>query len=229
MIIVGSDKVGAHGAHGAEKHVPIFHFFYWHECETFLRKMKGCKICGIVDSVDANRIQTVGVSDGSSGSGNSNKVRAIKDISKSGVRFDSSTAFIVTGGSRRSLGGLTAAQEAICDELFTLHFPRGDYECVLDYDVYVAIILERYSSTMKFHQRSFVGEKFFINDDGMKHMKVTKLSTIVGEYIRNNNATDIQDWDSNMGTGQQINAYGAVDFSEGDNPSLDILFPDVEY
>ena len=234
VIIVGSDKIGAHGAHGAEKHVPIYHFFYWHECDTFLRKMKGCKIYGIIDSLDAKRIQTVGVrdttcSDGSSGC-NRNEVRSVKDINKNDVNLDSSLAFIVTGGGRRYSGELTVAQEAICDELLTLHFPREEYASVIDYDVYVAIILERYSSAMGFDQRSFTGEKFFINDDGMKHMKVTKLSKAVDEYNKTNNATD-ENCGGSTGVGKAI---GDADLSEDnrgkveDVPSLNSLFLEVE-
>ena len=163
MIVIGSDKVGVHGAHGSEKHVPIYHFFYWHECETFLRQMKGCKIYGIVDSIDAKRIQA-GVTGGDSSSNSSScgdKTRYVKDVNNGDVRFDSSAAFIATGGSRRFPGGLTSAQDAVCDELLTIRFPKKEFEFALDYDVYLSIILERYSSVMAFHQRSFVGEKFF--------------------------------------------------------------------
>lgn len=47
LILVGSDKVSTHGAHGAQNHIRMLHFFYWRDCEVFLSSKK-CSIHGIV-------------------------------------------------------------------------------------------------------------------------------------------------------------------------------------
>ena len=74
--------------------------------------MKGCKIYGIIDGINAKKIQIAGVRDvdsdpgsscGSSGGSSSNfkEVKVIKDVNRDDFAFNSSSAFLVTGGSRR--------------------------------------------------------------------------------------------------------------------------------
>ena len=46
IIVIGSTKFGSHGAHGAQKHVPIIHFYTWDECKIFA-ELTECLFYGI--------------------------------------------------------------------------------------------------------------------------------------------------------------------------------------
>ena len=46
VIVVGSPMYSTHGAHGAQTHVEIIHFYYWKDCVEYCRN-KGCAVYSI--------------------------------------------------------------------------------------------------------------------------------------------------------------------------------------
>lgn len=48
-------------------------------------------------------------------------------------------------------------------------------------DAIVSIVLQRYSTEMKFHEKDFIGEKFFVNTDAFSHKTIHRMSGPVRE------------------------------------------------
>ena len=38
IAVVGSFKFGTHGAHGAQKYVPVMHFYHWDDCLKYMKE-----------------------------------------------------------------------------------------------------------------------------------------------------------------------------------------------
>lgn len=49
FVLVGSSKYSTHGAHGAQAHIPILHFYQWDEFLSFARSLSpgGCEVFGL--------------------------------------------------------------------------------------------------------------------------------------------------------------------------------------
>ena len=103
LIIVGSDRVGSHGAHGAQNHIRIFHFFYWSECLEFVRS-RGCRVCAVISDFETRKCRK--------------RCFTINDM-----KFEVSTALIVT----RNHESLTSEQEAMCDLFLTIHLSNREF------------------------------------------------------------------------------------------------------
>jgi hypothetical protein len=152
LIIVGSDKISTHGAHGAQHHLKILHFFYWNECKEFLRS-KNCLIRAIVPSSEISRFDNV------------------YDSRK--FSYSGSSAFILASKSI-----LSNEQVQICDDFLTVYFPHEKFSRDVHYDVIVSITLQHFASSMNFIEREFFGEKFSINSRNVRGKKVQSMSSL---------------------------------------------------
>ena len=118
VIVVGSRKFSFHGAHGAEKHIPVIHFFSWEECSLFAKSLD-CKLYGIsgTPSVSSN-------------------VHMPHDY-----KFNTHAVFILN-----LCGTLSAEELSICHAVFTPNVdnPRGS----IKYEAVVGICLHYYASTI---------------------------------------------------------------------------------
>ena len=133
LLVVGSDKFSTHGAHGAQKHIQIQHFFYWMECVDYLRSRE-CIIYGVVD-----------------------KDAISKNVPVRSVVFRCSSAFIIPIN-----GNLKEDQITVCDQLVYVEFPSERLERVHN-DVKSSICLHHFASTVVRPEREFVHEKFLID------------------------------------------------------------------
>ena len=94
LVIVGSNKFSTHGAHGAQKHIKILHFFYWNECADFF---SSSDICGIVNKSE----------------------HQFRSDPVHRIRIFNSTLFIVPLST-----DLTLEQISICNRLVHVDFPK---------------------------------------------------------------------------------------------------------
>ncbi len=53
IIVVGWSVYSTYGAHGAQKHLPIRHFYTWMEALHYIKIERGCDVVGIASSVSA--------------------------------------------------------------------------------------------------------------------------------------------------------------------------------
>jgi len=150
LILVGSEKISTHGAHGSQHHINILHFFYWRECEVYLRSQK-CTIKTIVPPSDTDTFAHVA------------DARA--------ETYCSSCAFILA-----SKAGISKEQAEICDGFVSIFYPVRAFDRDVHYDVTISITLQHFASAMKFCERRFEGEKFCIEKSKIKHKKVQKMS-----------------------------------------------------
>lgn len=146
MIIIGSNKYGAHGAHGAQKHVPVIHFYDWKEAVEFTQALR-CTLYGI----------------------NNNEMNPKTSIITpclvaQEVEYSNRSVFVLN-----NTGYLSADEIRICAHVITLDVPccKINNGVVgigsIKYEAVVGICLNYYSC-FKQHmpEREFKGEKFKI-------------------------------------------------------------------
>lgn len=150
LIIVGSDKVSTHGAHGSQHHLPILHFFYLEECKTYLRSKK-CWIYAIVPPTETTKFSNV--------------------VNIQRVTYSGACAFVLA-----SKFGLSMDQAGICDSLVSVAFPKKEFSRDVLYDVTVSIVLQHFTTLMQYQERHFTGEKFIVYETALRLRKVQKMS-----------------------------------------------------
>lgn len=153
IVVVGSPQYSTHGAHGAQNHIEVIHFYYWRECIDFCRKRK-CEIY----SISPTRI-CPGMSD-----------LIVSTVSVDSFTFNAASCFIV--GERY---GLTAEQLSISDVVFHVEVPCMDFEDQVVYDSKVAICLQQYAATAGLIPRSHENEKHILGDRDCRRAKTVKV------------------------------------------------------
>ena len=78
--------------------------------------------------------------------------------------FENSSAFIL-----QSKHGYSEEAKSLCDCNITVEFPNKDMAPLINYDVYVSIVLEKFSS-MNFNEKLKKGEKFLIDLNPHNHL-----------------------------------------------------------
>jgi len=154
IIVVGSLKYSTHGAHGAQKHLPIIHFFYWSECKKYAYE-NGYAVVGISSSHFYPDIQNL-----------------------STYQIPNSVIFVV--GSRGPL--LTLEQRDICDVIVEVTFPISDRLAQkINYDVIVSLCFNHFALKCKFSQISLQGEKYTIQNSQVKSLQTPSSAASVEE------------------------------------------------
>lgn len=147
--VVGSTQYGTHGAHGAQLHYTVTHFYYWDECIEF------CKTQGAsIYSISPFAISATQASESSS---ESSAVACKSSVSIDEFVFDSPACFIV--GSKE---GLTEEIISKSDIIFHVEVPMAGLDHLVHYDAKVSLVLQRYATCMSFPPRSFAEEKHIL-------------------------------------------------------------------
>jgi hypothetical protein len=164
MIIVGSKQFSTHGAHGAQSHIPILHFFQWLEFQEYAKSYDLC-IYGLVGNHNSN----------------------LESISIDRCIFNKGSAFIVPNRSNC----LSDEQITICDALLHVHFPGGEQlSQLVQTDVKLSICLEKFSGDMKFEKVVVEGEKFRLHRFSHTKLHSKTLSTTKSDL---HNCGDVYD------------------------------------
>lgn len=153
IIVVGSPQYSTHGAHGAQNHIDVIHFYYWKECLEYCRE-RGYAVYSISPSRLA--AETLGVPSGS------------KSVDTHDFQ-NTSSCFIV--GERE---GLTTEQLSISDVVFHVDIPCMQFEDKVVYDSKVAICLQQYASTADLAPRSHENEKHVLGERDFRRAKTVK-------------------------------------------------------
>ena len=188
VIIVGSPTYSTHGAHGAQNHVEIIHFYYWNDCIEYCRN-KGCAIY----SISPIAIDTP-ISDS----------QVLTSVSVDRFVFSGSACFVV--GER---DGLTLEQLRLSDKIFHVAIPCSAYEDKVVYDSKVAICLQQYASTADLIVRGYKNEKHELGEINFYRPRTIKA----GKAYANKK---ILFSDSVITSGESVARCGQEDAEEGD-------------
>jgi tRNA G18 (ribose-2'-O)-methylase SpoU len=150
IIIVGSPQYGTFGAHGAQKHIRVIHFYYWKEFYEYIKQKNNCLIFGL--SHTSSSISTLSTN--------------IELLSKPNIpihetNFNNNDSVFMMGESNNLL---TEEQLILCDNILHVPFPNSNLEKLVNYDSKVAICMHHFSTQAKFEERSVIGEKFHVQE-----------------------------------------------------------------
>lgn len=154
IIVVGSPLYSTHGAHGAQNHIDVIHFYYWHECLSYCRE-RNCSIYGISPSIIYGGAET--------GAKRSSSVDTHK--------FNCSDACFIVGERE----GLTGEQISISDVVLHVEIPRSEFADKVAYDAKVAICLNSYAVGANIAPRSHENEKHVLGEVDFRRAKTIKV------------------------------------------------------
>lgn len=151
VIVVGSAQYSTHGAHGAQNHVEVIHFYYWRECIDYCRNL-GYSIYSISPSFIVGTPEERGTTS-----------------VDSFIFKNTDSCFIV--GERDSL---TTEQKLISDVIFHVDIPCMHFEDKVVYDSKVAICLQQYAATVGLDPRTYENEKHVLGERDFRRAKTVK-------------------------------------------------------
>jgi hypothetical protein len=180
VVIVGSPQYSTHGAHGAQTHVEVVHFYYWRECLDFCGQM-GCTVYGISPRAltlgPVSQLLEVTEPASSSESGIGSECAEL-DVLASEPQSEASPApifasiasvsvdtFAFAGPACFIVGektGLTQEQVAISHTVLHVTVPVAALEESIPYDTKVALCLQRYAAAVGLAESSHSGEKHLL-------------------------------------------------------------------
>ena len=135
IIVIGSTKFGSHGAHGAQKHINIVHFYTWSECSIFAKLMNS-KFYGIDIASQYTDFNS--------------------HISPEQMKYTGSAIFIVNIS-----GKLFDHERTLCSSIISLNIPSNS---TLNYDCIIGITMHYYALQIFGDEiKPITGEKFEIN------------------------------------------------------------------
>lgn len=177
IIVIGSPLYSTHGAHGAQNHIDVIHFYYWHECLSYCRE-RNCTVYAISPKIVAPH-----------DSGPSRKFSA--SVDRFHFNNDCDACFIV--GERE---GLTDEQVEISDVVLHVDIPNVLYEEKIAYDSKVAICLHSYAVCAGVVPRSHENEKHVLGTVDFRRAKTIKVgrnNARKAECDTNDAVEDIED------------------------------------
>jgi len=150
LYIVGSNQYSTHGAHGAQNHLQVWHFFYWNECLDFIKSryndnigiysISPLRLC-IESTENVDGIETL-QSIQSNFQRNTN-LESITSTSVAHADFSShlNACFII--GEK---DGLSLEQLSICDKVLHVEFKgmTSGSEVLIGYDSKISICLQQF-------------------------------------------------------------------------------------
>lgn len=158
VVVVGSSQFSTHGAHGAQGHMPVYHFFYWEECIQFLHQRGVKSVFGISPSVITQA---------------ASRPRVSTSIEGYKHRFTGSACFIVSRMDR-STRGLTDEEMGICTEVFHVALPAGNEEDIIPNISKIAISLRAYAKSVDLSPSLYAAEKFALGERDHRKTKVIR-------------------------------------------------------
>ncbi len=133
IIVVGCSVYSTYGAHGAQKHMPIRHFYTWVEALHYIKIERECEVVGIASSVSASST-------------------AIFDVEyKSG-----NVCFVV----ENKLG---SQLQSVCDKLCHVPIPNLGEESVVHMDSKVSACLQHFCTYSTFQTIPYIDGKHQMN------------------------------------------------------------------
>lgn len=173
IIIVGSPQYGTFGAHGAQKHIRVLHFYYWSEFYQYIKQMENCLVYGVSHS--SSSISTL-----------STNIELISkpNIPIHNINFNNNNSVFMMGESNNLL---TEEQLILCDNIIHVPFPNSNLEKLVNYDSKLAICMHHFCTQNKFDERLVIGEKFHVQvkPSYNSHGKDITLARIERKYINN--------------------------------------------
>lgn len=154
IIVVGSPLYSTHGAHGAQNHIDVIHFYYWHECLAYCRE-KDCAIYSISPAILTSECNS----------------GAIVSTSVDTFQFSFAEACFLVG----ERDGLTQEQLSISDFILHVEIPRIDFSDKVAYDTKVAICLNSYAVGANIVPRSHENEKHVLGEVDFRRAKTIKV------------------------------------------------------
>jgi tRNA G18 (ribose-2'-O)-methylase SpoU len=152
IAVVGSPLFSTHGAHGAQNHVQVVHFYYWKDCVEFCRE-KGCNIFAISPAV----VQA-------------SSERIVGSYSVDSFVFSSLSACFIVGEK----DGLTREQLDIADCVLHVDVPNATFADNVVYDSKVAICLHHFAVSTEMQAGTFHNEKHALGERNYQRPKTIK-------------------------------------------------------
>lgn len=143
ICIYGHTTFSTHGAHGAQKHIPVIHFYYLNDCVDFL-KSRRCKIYGIASK--------------------STTAAASLPVECFEFSKDGGAAFLLASG-RDTDCSLSPEQIGFSDAVLHCTVPVVQLETLLHYNAKLSICLQAFAIHAGFPAVQFSGEKHVINSN----------------------------------------------------------------
>ncbi len=175
VAIVGSPKYSTHGAHGAQNHMQVIHFYYWKDLIEYVKE-RGCQTCSIspksIEQTTSSRLDD----DSSVTTISTTKSHSVDDF-----QFIQSTCFIV--GEREEL---TTEQINICDHILHVEIPNMNYQHLVHYDTKISLCFQQFAIQSNFKISEYNGEKHVLGA-----LEQTKVRLI--KYAKQNLKTTAAD------------------------------------
>lgn len=149
IAVVGSTQFSTHGAHGAQNHVQVVHFYYWSECFEFCRS-QGCVVFAISPSAVVRN----------------------ETVSQSADQYQFSTqsaCFVVADND-----GLTNEHLDAADVILHVDVPEPSFADKVMYDAKVAICLHQFATAAGMEARKFENEKHELGQRDFRRPKTIK-------------------------------------------------------
>ena len=152
LIIVGSNKVGTHGAHGAQNRIRIIHFYYWSDAVVFL-KAQNCSLHTLLSRPAEH---------------------ACVDIAD--TVLTNNFALLI-----RARGEATEEMRNIADHCIYVKFPGDDRAAEkVKMEVKLSICLHQYRFSQPAVENTFSGEKFDVIDIDKKELHLHSTCHVEG-------------------------------------------------
>lgn len=139
VCVYGFRSFSTHGAHGAQTHIPVLHFFRLEDCVAFLRS-RGCSVLAVAPRRAPSPQPSAPIES---------------------FKFSGSAAFLVATG-READPALSAEQRGVCDAVLHATVPT-ELEAALHYNAKLAIMLQEFAVQARFVPLGFRAEKYEIS------------------------------------------------------------------
>lgn len=170
LIVVGSPVYSFHGAHGADRHLPVLHFYYWADCMQYLSQIGYNQICGISTTAPSASTR----SDLMNGQ---EETPPTPYVPLESAVFNKKVCFLV--GEESGRGPLSAEQLRFCSSVIWIRLPDQSLEHLLHWDAKITLCLQQFAISHDFDKTSFTGAKHVKGQGSGKHFTpLTIMATI---------------------------------------------------
>lgn len=188
VVLVGARQHSTHGAHGAQKHIPILHFFHWDDFREFVKSVNSdCELCCL---------HTVS---GSAGSHSQGKWNESMDVLEHHLQTKSNQidmnwvddyefchSGVVIILPHKKTGLFSREQYEVAETHLQVRFPCLEkISDMVHPDVKLTICLQQFAvQHMKMEQKKIDEEKFIIENDSLK---LDDIATSYDKYKKDKN------------------------------------------
>ena len=166
VIIVGAPRFSTHGAHGAQKHMPVVHFLSYSDAISRMREL-GCRVLGIAAT--------------STSFPNSQPVNT--------RRFQGSTAFVM---GDQQYGESSPELASLCDGIVHVSFPAApEVQALVHKDVKLSTTLHHFTAWANYEERVFEEHKYLTRHYGTERERQRVMNEQIN-LIRGTAATSAE-------------------------------------